>query len=309
MIHSFSASNILSIRERVVMDLRIPRTAPNLSRFRRSQARPSTRGPSVVVLIGPNGSGKTALLRALVTTARIAAFQPNPVEGSSPIRLLTPLSSAKTRDKPTELSVDLEQDWLAPGQTRHLFRYGLRVQHDPQDFRNKRILHEVLSYTPKGRHRRLFERRGPDDPIYASRDFGVTPNDRRLQAVRPYASVISTLAQLNVLPAMRIADHFHHIAGTANVLPLGEHQIPTQTVAAMFERDSGLRTWVNERIQGSDLGISGIEVSGITGWTNRSTCISNPVERNSSSTFCLDCMRRSSEAFLASSTRLTAIFI
>ena len=74
MIHKFSISNFHSVREEVVLDLRIPGTAPDLPRFRYSTAKPDIRLPSVVVLIGPNGSGKTTLLSALIATATIASF-------------------------------------------------------------------------------------------------------------------------------------------------------------------------------------------------------------------------------------------
>ena len=73
MIHRISVSNYHSVREEVVLDLRIPGTAPDLPCFRRSAARPDVRLPAVVVLMGPNGSGKTTLLRALVSAAEIAS--------------------------------------------------------------------------------------------------------------------------------------------------------------------------------------------------------------------------------------------
>ena len=43
MIHKFSISNFHSVREEVVLDLRIPGTAPDLPRFRRSTAKPDIR--------------------------------------------------------------------------------------------------------------------------------------------------------------------------------------------------------------------------------------------------------------------------
>ena len=265
MIHTFSVSNFCSIREKVVLDLRIPGTTPELPRFRRSTARPDIRLPSAVVLIGPNGSGKTALLNALVATARIAAFQPTSVQGSTPIRVLVPFASEKTMDQPTELCVELEGDWLAPGETKHLFRYEVAAERDPRDLDRNRIRYEALSYFPKGRPRRLFQRDGSRDRIFASRDFGVKPKDGRLEAVRPDASVISTLAQLNVPIAMRIADHLGTLAMATNILPLSRHQIASEVVAGSFERNPGLRAWMNERIQCSDLGIRNIEVRSVMG--------------------------------------------
>ena len=39
MIHSFSVTNYQSIREEAILDLRIPKTAPDLPRFRESAVR------------------------------------------------------------------------------------------------------------------------------------------------------------------------------------------------------------------------------------------------------------------------------
>ena len=58
MIHAFSVSNYYSVREEVVLDLRIPGTAPDLPRFRRSTAKPDIRLPSVVVFMGPEWIGQ-----------------------------------------------------------------------------------------------------------------------------------------------------------------------------------------------------------------------------------------------------------
>ena len=137
MILSFSVSNYHSIREEVVLDLRIPGTAPDLPRFRRSETKPGIRLPSVVVLIGPNGSGKTTLLRALNITARIASSA-LPTEENNPIKSLMSLSpffSPETRGKPTRFCIELEADWLAPGKSRQLFRYELVLARDTSGFK------------------------------------------------------------------------------------------------------------------------------------------------------------------------------
>ena len=200
MIHKFSISNFHSVREEVVLDLRIPGTAPDLPRFRRSTAKPDIRLPSVVVLIGPNGSGKTTLLNALVTTAIIASFASS-TEKASPLKTFFPFFSKKTRNEPTRFSMEFEADWL--GEAHQLFRYELAVvcgSNDPF------FSYEALSHFPKGRLRRLFARGAPGEPIYVSNEFGLKPKDNRLQAVRTDTSVIATLAMLNVPMAERLAN-------------------------------------------------------------------------------------------------------
>ena len=201
MITSFSVSNYHSIQEEVVLDLRIPGTAPDLPRFRRSESKPDIRLPSVVVLIGPNGSGKTTLLRALIDAARIASSA-LPTEENNPVKSFMPFLSPETSRGPTRFSVEFEADWLAPGEPRQMFRYELVVGRDGPSLQGNSLHYESLSCFPKGRPRRLFERGNPGESIYVSGEFGFKPKDERLKAVRSDASVVATLALLNVPLAM-----------------------------------------------------------------------------------------------------------
>ena len=155
MIHKFSISNFHSVREEVVLDLRIPRTAPDLPRFRQSKAKPDIRLPSVVVLIGPNGSGKTTLLSALIATAFAASFASS-TEEIRPIKTFFPFLAKETRNEPTRFSMEFEADWL--GEAHQLFRYELAVVRGATVSDDPFFSYEALSYFPKGRPRRLFER-------------------------------------------------------------------------------------------------------------------------------------------------------
>lgn len=261
MIHTFSVSNFRSIREEVVLDLRIPRTAPDLPRFRRSVARPDVRLPSVVMLMGPNGSGKTALLDALVSTARVAGLAALSEPKNSPITLLTPFFSETSAGEPTVLRLEFEGDWLASGEPPQIFRYELVAEREPWNHNSERIRYEALSYFPKGRRRRLFERTGPNGPIHVSDEFGVTAKDPRLEAVRPDASVIATLALLNVPVAMRLADWLKTFGALTNIVHYESFQLPAEGVAELVDTVPGLSNWFKERIQCSDLGISDVDVS------------------------------------------------
>lgn len=260
MIHTFSVSNFRSIREKVALDLRIPETAPDLPRFRRSTARPAVRLPSIAVLVGPNGSGKTALLDALLATIRVASSLPSPVEHAIPHAELNPFASDQTVREPTEFFLELEADWLTPGVDRHLFRYELGMKRDSEERNREQICHEALSYFPKGRPRRLFRRTGPDGPTLGSRDLGVRLKDVRLEAVRSNASVIATLAHLNVPIAKRIAEYMRTLTMASNRVPFGKYQMPTQLVTELIGFDDDLHSWSKRQIQCSDLGIRDFEV-------------------------------------------------
>ena len=264
MIHTFSVSNYQSIREEVVLDLRIPGTAPDLPRFRPSAARPDVRLPSVVVLMGPNGSGKSTLLRALLEIARIASFA-SPAGERNPIKAFLPFASTKTMGEPTRFCMEIEADWLAPGETRQLFRYEVVVGRDDTGIRNRVLRYEALSCFPKGRPRRLFERDGPGEPIYVSREIGLKPRDERLKAVRADASVIATLALLNVPLAIRFAESMQSLLISSNILYHGKWELSTKTVTRMLNDDHKLKDWIEKYIRSSDLGIRAMSIPGDTG--------------------------------------------
>ena len=262
MIHKFSISNFHSVREEVVLDLRIPGTAPDLPRFRRSTAKPDIRLPSVVVLIGPNGSGKTTLLSALIATA-ITALYASPTERDRPIRAFLPFFSKEARNEPTRFCMEFEADWL--GEARQLFRYELAVVCSATSSDDPFFAYEALSYFPKDRPRRLFERGAPGEPIYVSKEFGLKPKDDRLQAVRADTSVIATLALLNVPLAMSIVNWMEKFVLSSNIILHERWSLPTQRVMDLFENDSDIESWIRNHIRSSDLGIQDITISDRSG--------------------------------------------
>ena len=257
MIHRISVSNYFSIRDEAVLDLRIPKTAPNLPRFRQSRARPDVRLPSVAVLMGPNGSGKTKLLSALHDVAAFAvhSFHSAPRSDDTRLNAFQPFRATRPSRDPTRIRVDLEADWLSPGSEPTLFRYEIAVGMAPAGER-RAVLYEALFRFPHGRPRRLFERRAPGVPAYATGDFELKAGDDRLKAVRDDASFISTLAALNVPLAEKIQDWWYDVTTSSNVSSQGAWQLPTDFVVRSIQINPKLETWINDEIQRGDLGIS-----------------------------------------------------
>ena len=260
MIHRFSVANYQSIRDEVVLDLRVPGTAPDLPSFRRSAVRPDVRLPTVAVLIGPNGSGKTTLLRALIELLRIASTAQTPE--TNLLASLLPFRSAQTRREPFRASLEFEATGLLSDEHTELFRYEVVVDRSNAEAGNgATIRHETLSHLPKGRPRRLFERNAPGMPIYVSRDFGVSPSDDRLKAVRADTAVLPTLAMLNVPLADRLAKWLRDLRFSTSV---GFHNTwtpSTDLVVDIYERNPAMKSWIQTQIQCSDLGIRDVSIA------------------------------------------------
>ena len=259
MIHRFSVSNYYSIREETVLDLRIPGTAPDLPCFRRSSAKPEVRLPAVAVLMGPNGSGKTTLLRALVTTAEIASSPP--LAQPSRVSGLLPFMSEESMREPTRIWLEFEMDGLISDKASVLYRYEFVVQrNDPNDWASARFEYEALWHFPKGRPRRLFERGETGKPIYVSKEFDLRPQDDRLKAVRADASVISTLAMLNVSLAAQIEKRLKSLTASTNIAAHETLSIPTGNVIRIYESHPSMGQWIASQIQCSDLGIQDVKI-------------------------------------------------
>ena len=257
-------SNFLSVREKAVLDLRIPGTTPDHPRFRRSQARPDLRVPAVAILTGPNGSGKTTMLVALVRMLQIASSDLGDTEA---IESVLPFMSRQCHNEPTRFSIDLEADWLSPDETPTAFRYVIETKRsaDAKDeltfetVTNADVLveYEALIHFPRGRPRRLLERRS-GERIYVSPEFGLRPHDQLLDRVRRDVSTLSTLSALNVPLAERIVEHFAGYLHSTNLDSRGRLDGPQ--LFTMMAAHPGLMDRVGKELRGSDLGIQNVRM-------------------------------------------------
>ncbi len=190
MIHRIEIENYGSIRETQTIDLTIPATTPPLPRFVPSRGVPNARLPTVVAFFGPNAAGKTTVLRALASTIDfvVASFALAP---DQPIPSFQPFRSADWWKEPIRIVVDFDAEWI--GGTAYLYRYELAVGHGQQF--SDRVLAESLFVRDGRRFRALFRR--DERAIRCAPELHLPPSDSRLKAVRPNASLISTMAQLN----------------------------------------------------------------------------------------------------------------
>ena len=223
MIHRLRVENFFSIRDGIDLDLRLPETAPDLPRFRRSEADTSIRVPTVVALFGANASGKTSILRAL-TAAMLFAAESFALTSDDPLReLFSPFRSKLYQHRPTVLEIDFDAQWGTRDIAR-VFRYTLEIERD-QGLTT--IAREHLRVRRGARFVRVFSR--DKAGIVVADEIGLRTNDARLEAVRPNASVIATLAALNIQFFQEAADDIRLVQ--KNVV--GLHHMPFDAARAV----------------------------------------------------------------------------
>ena len=257
MIHSFSVSNYGSVRDEATIDLRIPGTAPDRPFFRRSASNRAPRLPTVAVLMGPNGSGKTTLMRALVDVARYLSVFNEQI-------WLVPFLSDEMRWKPTRFSLEGEWDWLSPDEAPQRFRYELELGRVAGENGTQllSVSREVFLHFPKGRRRRLFERRAGRRSIYVSPEFGVRPSDDRLKGLGPATSLVALMALYDVPLARRIARWMQGWLGnTTNVFGHDTRSLDTETAIGWLEANPESRLWAETQLNRVDVGIRRLEVA------------------------------------------------
>ncbi len=192
MIHKIQIQNFFSIADQQEIILKVSDKAPDLPCFQSSWAIPNERLPMVIGFFGPNASGKTTIFRALNAVVQFVrdSFL---FEVDAPIYGFHTYMHKDWWDQPSKFLIDFDGS-LEKDQPACLFRYELHIEPQARWFA-KIVTYESLSYAPKGKFRRIFERKGQNFKF--GQEFEIKDTDPRVQAIRPNASVFSTLAQFN----------------------------------------------------------------------------------------------------------------
>lgn len=190
MLRRLEIENFFSVAERQVLDLTIAANATDPDgRFAAPIPGDGIRLPRVVALFGANASGKTTVLRAI---AFLVDFARNSIERPADSRIRVMPFLGTNHPAAAEIAFSVEFDAVAfPEQShRALFRYDLAIASD-----GSRVLRESLKWFPKGKSRRLFDRK--DQTFKFSSDFPLSRRDPIIRTIRENASVISALAKFN----------------------------------------------------------------------------------------------------------------
>ncbi len=239
MLHSYAFSNFQSFRERTEVDLTVGRKVALTDWI--AEAPTGERVSKLMAVIGPNGSGKTALLKPLAFIAWFIgkSFQ-LPPEAAIPV---TPHFAA--RDEPSEFEATGDFDG-------RLWRYVLRCTPE-------RVLHEAL-YQKRERFGYVFIRdwdASSESYAVKQQDFGLPPQEAR--KVRANVSLISWAAQFGVPLATRMVTP--KVITNVNVLgrlPMGEQIV--LVAARHFADHPHQRERMDQLLAAWDLGLSGVEL-------------------------------------------------
>lgn len=239
MLHRYAFSNFQSFRERAEVSWLLDRKVPSAVWSRAADS--GERLSSVMAVIGPNASGKTALLKPVLFLDWFIRHS----FAADPAQPLPFSPHAAATGEPSEFEVDADLDG-------RLMRYTLRCT--PQ-----RVIHEAL-YARHERMRYVFVRewneatQGYD---IKQQDFGFAPAEAR--KVRPNASLISTAAQYGVPLALQLMSS--HVA--SNIHQFGRMvNDANQLIAAAehFASDEAQRQHLVRLLSAWDLGLSDVQV-------------------------------------------------
>lgn len=246
MLHRYAFSNFQSFRDGAELSLKLNGKVPATGW--ESLSKGGERLSLVSAVMGPNGSGKTALLKPLLFALWFLrdSFR-LPVDASIPV-----VPHFATPDEPSEFEVEAEDE------EGRLWRYVLRLT--PQ-----RVLHEALYQRRGGRFSYVFVRDWlPDEQAYAvkQQEFGFAVTEAR--KVRPNASLIATAAQYGV-PLAQMLSRAHvqtNVVNTGRMAFSAENDLPR--AAGHFSANEEQRAAMERLLKSWDLGLSGVELRELT---------------------------------------------
>jgi len=239
MLHRYAFSNFQSFRERTEVSWLLDRKVPEAVWSRQSGS--GERVSTVMAVIGPNASGKTALLKPVLFLDWFMRHS----FGSDPAAALPFQPHAAAPTEPSEFEVDVDFEG-------RLWRYTLRCTPE-------RVLHEAL-YVKHERMRYVFVRdwneaaQGYD---IKQQDFGFVPSEAR--KVRPNASLIATAAQYGVPLAQRMVNN----TVWSNIHQFGRMVNDSDQLmraAAYFAGQEAQRQQLVRLLSAWDLGLSDVQV-------------------------------------------------
>jgi len=244
MLHSYKFSNFQSFREQVEVTLTINKKVTMTEWM--DETPTGDRVSKLMAVVGPNGSGKTALLKpiAFINWFITHSFHTAP-DADIPVA-----PHATSREEPTEMECTVDFDGK-------LWRYELSCT-------PKRVLHEALYQKQDKRFSYVFVRdwdAKSKNYTVKQKEFGLAAQEAR--KVRPNVSFIAWAAQFGVPLADRMVAPYVF----TNVNVLGRMSVSNEDVqiaAQHFSVHQEQYKRMENLLSAWDLGLSGIDLQEIT---------------------------------------------
>jgi len=243
MLHRYSIKNFLSFADLTEVSLRLTDKASTSGWHARSPS--GQRFTTAMAVVGPNGGGKTSLLKPL---AFLRWFIADSFNGLSPNDEL-PIKPHFTKpDEPIEFEFEADDG------EGTMWRYVLRTT-------SQRVLHEAVYQKPKNRktYSYVFLRDWDDlTDAYAIKQKGYGFLSAEAKKVRSNASLISTAAQYGVPLAQALAN----VNVVSNINVMGRIYVDPFCMGAAeyFHENSKLRLQMETLLSSWDMGLAGIDI-------------------------------------------------